>query len=134
MIAARGITDAGDPLARGNHALRGKLIIPVRSPPMSRIHDLERSLREHAHGYAEDASHLTESVLERGRHAAKRLGRGGDYRRRLTRMAEDMADEAGYQYRRARRQVQRHPVATVAIVAGTVGAFMLLRRLFRDED
>jgi hypothetical protein len=50
-------------------------------------------------------------------------------------MAEDLADEASYQYRRMRRHASRHPVATVAVVAGTVGAFLLLRRLLRsDED
>ncbi len=101
---------------------------------MSRIRDLERSVREHAHDYAEDVSQTAEGLIERGRHAAKRLGRGGDYRRRLVRMAEDMADEANNQYRRARRQVQRHPVASVAIVAGTIGAFMQLRRVFRDDE
>ena len=48
---------------------------------------------------------------------------------------EDFADEANYHYRRLRRQVNRHPGATVAIVAGTIGAFILLRRAFRsDED
>ena len=50
-------------------------------------------------------------------------------------MAEDLADEASYQYRRARRHASRHPVATVAVVAGTIGAFFLLRKLLRsDED
>ena len=56
--------------------------------------------------------------------------------RQIGRAAEDFADEANYQYRRLRRQVNRHPAATVAIVAGTIGAFLLLRRAFggRDED
>jgi hypothetical protein len=52
----------------------------------------------------------------------------------MTRAAEDFADEANYQYRRLRRQVNRHPAATAAIVAGTVGAFLLLRRVFRSGD
>jgi hypothetical protein len=30
--------------------------------------------------------------------------------------------------------VNRHPVATVAIVAGTIGAFLLLRRAFSSDD
>jgi hypothetical protein len=30
--------------------------------------------------------------------------------------------------------VKQHPVATLAIVAGTVGAFLLLRRAFRSDD
>ncbi|PWK85922.1 hypothetical protein [Fulvimonas soli] len=104
---------------------------------MSRIRELERHFdgaRERVRDYAESASDAAGELAERGRRAARRFGHGGDYRRRLVRLAEDMADEANYQYRRARRHVQRHPVATAAIVAGTVGAFLLLRRLFRDDE
>ena len=57
-----------------------------------------------------------------------------DYGRQMSHAAEDFADEANYHYRRLRRQVNRHPAATVAIVAGTVGAFLLLRRAFRSDD
>jgi hypothetical protein len=52
----------------------------------------------------------------------------------LSHAAEDFADEANYQYRRVRRQVSRHPAATIAIVAGTIGAFLLLRQVFRSDD
>ena len=57
-----------------------------------------------------------------------------DATRRVAQAAEDFADEANYQYRRLRRHVNRHPVATAAIVAGTIGAFLLLRRAFRGDD
>jgi hypothetical protein len=30
--------------------------------------------------------------------------------------------------------VNRHPATTLAIVAGTLGAFLLLRRAFRSDD
>jgi len=107
---------------------------------MSRTRDIERHLgdagdrlRQYANGVAGTAQDL----VERGRRATGRLGRHGhDYGRQITRAAEDFADEANYQYRRLRRQVKRHPAATVAILAGTVGAFLLLRKAFasRDED
>lgn len=105
---------------------------------MSRIRDLEHrfdGVRDRVRDYADEASGTADALIERGRSAARRFSRSGDYRRRLVHLAEDMADEANYQYRRARRHVQRHPVATAAIVAGTIGAFFLLRRLLRsDED
>ncbi|WP_049622212.1 hypothetical protein [Frateuria defendens] len=105
---------------------------------MSRTDELERhynGVRERVRDYAGNAAETAGDLVARGRRATLRFGKHGSYRRQLTRLAEDMADEANYQYRRARRQVQRHPVATAAIVAGTVGAFFLLRHLFRsDED
>jgi len=89
-------------------------------------------VRQYAHGTADSAGEL----LERGREVTRRFGRRGTgYGRQLSHMAEDLADEANYQYRRARRHASRHPVAAVAVVAGTVGVFLLLRRLLRsDED
>lgn len=89
-------------------------------------------VRQYANGTADTASNL----IERGRRMTTRLGRRGTgYGKQLSHMAEDLADEASYQYRRMRRHASRHPVATVAVVAGTVGAFFLLRMLLRsDED
>jgi len=93
--------------------------------------ELGSRLRRHA----DDAGEMAHEWIDRGRHAAGKLGRKApEYRRRLTRFAEDMSDEASWQYRRARRHVSRHPVATAAIVAGTVGAFLLLRRMFRSNE
>ncbi|MDO1527558.1 hypothetical protein QMK61_01830 [Fulvimonas sp. R45] len=103
---------------------------------MSRQRELGRhveDLGERVRRYADDAGDTAQGWIARGRQAATRLnGRG--YGRRLSRAAEDFGDEASYQYRRLKRHVNRHPVATAAIVAGTVGAFLLLRRVFRDSD
>jgi hypothetical protein len=89
-------------------------------------------MRQYANGTADTANDL----VERGRRLTHRFGRrGAGYGKQLTHLAEDLADEASYQYRRARRHASRHPVAAAAVVAGTIGAFLLLRRLLRsDED
>lgn len=89
-------------------------------------------VRRYASGTADTANGL----IERGRNLTNRFSRrGAGYGKQLSHMAEDLADEASYQYRRARRHASRHPVAAVAVVAGTVGAFLLLRKLLRsDED
>ena len=104
---------------------------------MSRTRDIERHLSDAGDRVRQYANGAAHDLVERGRRATGRLGRHGhDYGRQITRAAEDFADEANYQYRRLRRQVKRHPAATVAILAGTVGAFLLLRKAFasRDED
>ncbi|HEV2540958.1 MAG TPA: hypothetical protein VGU03_14795 [Frateuria sp.] len=89
-------------------------------------------MRQYANGTADTATDL----IERGRRLTGRFGRrGAGYGKQLSHMAEDLADEASYQYRRVRRHASRHPVAAVALVAGTVGAFLLLRKLLSsDED
>ena len=100
------------------------------------IRDTAGRAGERVRDYANGASSSAQDLIQRGR---KRIherfgGRGNDYRRQLSHAAEDFADEANYQYRRLRRQVNRHPAATVAIVAGTIGAFLLLRQAFRSRD
>lgn len=103
---------------------------------MSTRRDIEESLDDlgdRARRYAGDAGDTARGWIARGRNAAARFD-GDGYRRRLARAAEDLVDETNYRYRRLRRQVDRHPVATVAIVAGTIGAFLLLRRVLRDND
>lgn len=108
-----------------------------------RNRDIERQIREtaghageRAREYVDDASSSAQGMLERGRRRINaRFGkRGKGHGRQLSHAAEDFADEANYQYRRLRRHVNRHPAATVAIVAGTIGAFLLLRRAFRSDD
>ncbi len=91
---------------------------------------------ERARHYVDEAGSGARDMLESGRRRIhERFGkRGAGYGRQLSRAAEDFADEANYHYRRVRRQVNRHPAATVAIVAGTIGAFLLLRRAFRSDD
>lgn len=107
--------------------------------------DIERQIRDagekagdRVRHYADDAASGAQSLFDRGRRASKRFSNNGsDYSRRLSNAAEDFADEANYHYRRLRRQVNRNPGTTVAILAGTIGAFLLLRRAFRsdsDED
>jgi hypothetical protein len=108
-----------------------------------RNRDIERQIRdtaeragERARHYADGAASTAQSLLERGRRRInERFGKSSkQYGQQLTQAAEDFADEANYHYRRVRRQVSRHPVATAAIVAGTIGAFLLLRRAFRSDD
>ena len=104
---------------------------------MSRQADIERRLDHlgnRVREYADGAADTADGWLSRGRRAVGRFSRT-DTRKRIARRAEDFADEANYQYRRLRRHAGRHPIATAAIVAGTVGAlFLLFRTLNRDED
>jgi len=107
-----------------------------------RNRDIERQIRdageqagERVRHYADGAASSAQSLFDRGRSIGERFGkRGNHYSQRLTNAAEDFADEANYHYRRLRRQVNRHPTASVAIVAGTIGAFLLLRHMFRSRD
>ncbi|GLQ49139.1 hypothetical protein ACFFJT_02860 [Dyella flava] len=103
---------------------------------MSRQADIERRLDDlstRVRHYTDGVSETADGMATRGRRAVGRFNRV-DTGKRIVRAAEDFADEANYQYRRLRRQVNRHPVATAAIVAGTIGAFLLLRRVFRSDD
>jgi hypothetical protein len=103
---------------------------------MSRQADIERrldNLSTRVREYSDGAADTAGGLWSRGRRAVSRLNKR-DAGKRITQAAEDFADEANYQYRRLRRQVNRHPAATVAIVAGTIGAFLLLRRVFRSDD
>ncbi|MBD8900479.1 hypothetical protein [Rhodanobacter sp. DHG33] len=103
---------------------------------MSKSRDLESHMDElgdRARRYANDAGDTARGWVARGRSAAARFD-GDGYRRRIARAAEDLADETSYRYRRVKRHVSRHPVATAAIVAGTIGAFLLLRQALRGND
>ena len=107
-----------------------------------RNRDIERQIRdvgeragEQVREYADGAAGQARSLLDRGRRFGARFNKGGDnYGRQISRAAEDFADEANYHYRRLRRQASRHPGTTAAIVVGTIGAFLLLRRAFRSND
>ena len=103
---------------------------------MSTRRDIEQGMDElgdRMRRYADGAGDTARGWIDRGRRAAARFD-GDGYRRRLARAEEDFVDETNYRYRRLKRQVNRHPVATAAIVAGTIGAFLLLRRVLRDND
>jgi hypothetical protein len=85
---------------------------------MSTRRDIEQGIDElgdRVRRYADGAGDTAHGWIARGRRAAARFD-GDGYRRRL------------------KRQVNRHPVATAAIVAGTIGAFLLLRRVFRSDE
>lgn len=99
------------------------------------LQDAGERAGEHVRRYVDDTAERAHHLYERSRELGARFGQNGNaYGRRLAHAAEDFADEANYHYRRLRRQVNRHPLATAAIVAGTVGAFLLLRRAFRSDD
>jgi len=99
------------------------------------IHTAGAQAGERVRHYADGAASGAQNLFDRGRSIGERFGkRGNHYSQRLTTAAEDFADEANYHYRRLRRQVNRHPTASVAIVAGTIGAFLLLRHVFRSND
>jgi hypothetical protein len=103
---------------------------------MSRQTDIERrldDLSDRVRHYSNGVSDAADGLLTRGKRAVGKFNRR-DASKRISQAAEDFADEANYQYRRLRRHVNRHPVATAAIVAGTIGAFLLLRRAFRSDD
>ena len=109
---------------------------------MGRSYDIENTINgvrdrvsDRVRHYADEAADRADNLMERGRDVRRRFGRNHHtYARKIGHAAEDFADEANYQYRRLRRHVTRHPVATTAIIAGTVGAFFLLRQLFRGQD
>lgn len=90
-------------------------------------------LGERARHCAADANANARDWIARGRRVVSRFD-GDGYQRRLARAAEDLVDETNYRYRRLKRQVNRHPVAAATIVAGTIGAFLLLRRVLRGSD
>lgn len=99
----------------------------------SRFNDVSDRVQDRVRHYADETAGTANSLIERGRRATQRLTSKG-YGRQLSHAAEDVADEAQYQYRRVRRHVDRHPVAATAILAGTIGAFLLLRRAFSSND
>ncbi|MHC1480837.1 hypothetical protein ACYJW8_11325 [Frateuria aurantia] len=99
------------------------------------VQDISQSVGDKARGYASDAIDATQDLIERGRKKTRQLrARREDYTTRVAHYLEDAADEAHYHYRRAKRHVKRHPVSTVAIVAGTIGALLAVRHLVRSRN
>ena len=78
---------------------------------MNRYRDLEERfdgaserVRDRVRQYASGTADTAGDLIERGRRVGRRLGRrGAGYGKQLSHMAEDLADEASYQYRRMRR-------------------------------
>jgi hypothetical protein len=109
---------------------------------MSRQREFARQVESAVNGvsgrvrhYAGEAAGASTDLLDRSRRITGKLMRqtnGGNQRIRY--MAEDLADEATYQYRRMRRRVQRHPAVTLGIAAAAIGTFLLIRHALRDDD
>ena len=101
----------------------------------NRVDDARERMGERMHHVADEVTDTAQGWLQRGRAARQRFDKQSNgYSRRMAHAAEDFADEANYHYRRLRRQVTRNPGTTAAIVVGTIGAFFLLRRIFRNSD
>ncbi|WP_426286492.1 hypothetical protein [Luteibacter sp. E-22] len=109
---------------------------------MSRNREFARQVESAVNGvsgrvrhYADEASGVGNDLLDRGRRVtnkfAKRNGMSGQ---RIRYLAEDVADEATYQYRKLRKQVRRNPGLTIGIAAAAIGTFLLIRHVLRDDD
>jgi len=84
-----------------------------------------------------NVNQLRRYVSERGKIRSRRItGKLGRHAndQRIRYLAEDLADEATYQYRKLRRRVQRHPGVTIGIAAAAIGTFLLIRHALRDDD
>lgn len=84
--------------------------------------------------YADEAADTAGDLAERGRKLGQKWTKRARQSRPVSYIAEDFADEANYQYRRLRRQVKRHPAATVGIAAVAIGTFLLIRHAWNSRD
>jgi len=83
--------------------------------------------------YADEAASAGTDMLDRSRRITGKFVRNANDQR-IRYLAEDLADEATYQYRKMRRRVQRHPAVTIGIAAAALGTFLLIRHALRDDD
>jgi hypothetical protein len=107
---------------------------------MSRNREFARQVESAVNGvsgrvrhYADEAAGVGSDLLDRSRRITGKLGRNANDQR-IRYLAEDLADEATYQYRKLRRRVQRHPGVTIGIAAAAIGTFLLIRHALRDDD
>lgn len=107
---------------------------------MSRNREFARQVESAVNGvsgrvrhYADEAAGVGNDLLDRSRRITGKLGRHANDQR-IRYLAEDLADEATYQYRKLRRRVQRHPGVTIGIAAAAIGTFLLIRHALRDDD
>ncbi|NID04531.1 hypothetical protein HBF26_06520 [Luteibacter jiangsuensis] len=107
---------------------------------MSRNREFARHVESAVNGvsgrvrhYADEAAGAGSDLLDRSRRITGKLARRANDQR-IRYMAEDLADEATYQYRKLRRRVQRHPGVTIGIAAAAIGTFLLIRHALRDDD
>jgi len=107
---------------------------------MSRNREFARQMESAVNGvsgrvrhYADEAASAGTDMLDRSRRITGKLVRNANDQR-IRYLAEDLADEATYQYRKMRRRVQRHPAVTIGIAAAALGTFLLIRHALRDDD
>ena len=87
----------------------------------------------HVRHYADEAQGAGSDLLERTRRVTNKFA-SRSTGRRARYLAEDLADEATYQYRKLRKQVRRNPGVTIGIAAAAIGTFLLIRDALRDDD
>ncbi|HEY4293806.1 hypothetical protein [Luteibacter sp.] len=107
---------------------------------MSRNREFARQVESAVNGvsgrvrhYADEAASTGTDMLDRSRRITGKFARTANDQR-IRYLAEDLADEATYQYRKMRRRVQRHPAVTIGIAAAAIGTFLLIRHALRDDD
>ena len=107
---------------------------------MSRNREFARQVESAVNGvsgrvrhYADEAASAGTDMLDRSRRITGKFVRNANDQR-IRYLAEDLADEATYQYRKMRRRVQRHPAVTIGIAAAALGTFLLIRHALRDDD
>jgi len=109
---------------------------------MSRNREFARQVESAVNGvsgrvrqYADEASGVGNDLLERSRRVTNKFAKRNSISgQRIRYLAEDVADEATYQYRRLRKQVRRNPAITIGIAAAAIGTFLLIRHALRDDD
>ncbi|MDQ0011029.1 hypothetical protein J2T07_003235 [Luteibacter jiangsuensis] len=109
---------------------------------MSRNREFARQVESAVNGvsgrvrhYADEASGVGNDLLERSRRVTNKFAKRNSISgQRIRYLAEDVADEATYQYRKLRKQVRRNPGLTIGIAAAAIGTFLLIRHVLRDDD
>jgi len=109
---------------------------------MSRNREFARQVESAVNGvsgrvrqYADEASGVGNDVLERSRRVTNKFAKRNSISgQRIRYLAEDVADEATYQYRKLRKQVRRNPGLTIGIAAAAIGTFLLIRHVLREDD
>lgn len=100
----------------------------------STVNDVSGRVRHYAdEHYADEAHGAGSDLLDRTRRITNKFA-SKSTSRRARYMAEDLADEASYQYRRLRKQVRRNPGVTIGIAAAAIGTFLLIRHALRSDD
>jgi hypothetical protein len=109
---------------------------------MSRNREFARQVESAVNGvsgrvrqYADEASGVGNDLLERSRRVTNKFAKRNSISgQRIRYLAEDVADEATYQYRKLRKQVRRNPGLTIGIAAAAIGTFLLIRHVLREDD